>query len=71
MQVNLAKIYTQELQIIGTTGGTVAEMKALLEMMQEHSIHLPTDKIFGIDQMKEAIQAYSGRTNGRILLKVQ
>ncbi len=70
VQVNLAKIYTQELEIIGTTGGTVAEMKVLLEMMQEHSIHLPTDKVFGIDQMKEAIQAYSGRTNGRILLKV-
>jgi NADPH:quinone reductase-like Zn-dependent oxidoreductase len=71
VQVNLAKIYTQELEIIGTTGGTVAEMKALIGLMQEQSIRLPTDKVFGIDHLKEAIQAYSGRTNGRILLRVQ
>lgn len=71
VQVNLAKIYTQEVEIVGTTGGTVAEMKTLLQTMQANGIRLPTDKVFGIDHLKEAIQAYSARTNGRILLKVQ
>jgi NADPH:quinone reductase-like Zn-dependent oxidoreductase len=71
VQLNLAKIYTQEHEIIGSTGGTYAEMNTLIGMMQDHSIKLPTDRVFGVDHLKEAIQAYSGRTNGRILLKIQ
>ncbi|EQD62237.1 alcohol dehydrogenase, partial [mine drainage metagenome] len=68
--VNLAKIYTQEIQLMGTTGGTLSEMRSLLTMMQKHSIQLPTDRTYEMNQLKEAIQAYTGRSQGRILLKM-
>ncbi len=70
VQINLAKMYTQELQLIGTTGGTLSEMRNLLSMMQKHSIKLPIDRTYGLHQLKEAIQAYTGRSQGRILLKI-
>ncbi len=69
-ELNIAKVYTQELQILGSTGGSISEFRELISMMAKEPVSLPTDKIYSIDDIKEAIRSYPERKNGRILLRV-
>ena len=68
--MNLARLYTNEISVLGSTGGTLNEMQELIQIMQEDRITLPVDRIFKISDLKDAVKYYPSRQNGRILLKM-
>ena len=70
VQMNLARLYTNEISVLGSTGGTLNEMQELIQIMQEDRITLPVDRIFKISDLKDAVKYYPSRQNGRILLKM-
>lgn len=69
-EINIAKIYPNEIQIIGSTGGTLLELRELIMIMAENKTQLPTHKIYPLDQIKNAISDFSYRSEGRILISM-
>ena len=67
---DIANIYTNELKIIGSTGGTRKDLSELLDLMQAKHFDLPVYKEFSLWDIKEALHAFRDRINGRIVLNL-
>ncbi len=67
---DIANIYTNELKIIGSTGGTRKDLSELLDLMQAKHFDLPVYREFSLWDIKEALHAFRDRINGRIVLNL-
>ncbi len=70
VELDLRTLYTKELSIIGSTGGTRRELKDLIGLMAGYREKIPVGKIFDLDDLGKAIEAFSTREAGRILIRV-
>jgi D-arabinose 1-dehydrogenase-like Zn-dependent alcohol dehydrogenase len=68
LSFNIAKLYTRELSVIGTTGGTKKELAELIELVQKHDIKSKVWKTYKFGDFKKAIEEYPEK-EGRIVLQ--
>jgi D-arabinose 1-dehydrogenase-like Zn-dependent alcohol dehydrogenase len=68
--LDIARLYTNELEIIGSTGGTRKDLTELLSILEKSNFRLPVYKEYSIWDLKEALYAFKNRINGRIILNL-
>jgi len=62
-------LYTKQIKLIGSTGGTRKEMQELIDMSKE--LKIKVWKKFKLEGIKEALQAlFAKEREGRIILHV-
>ncbi len=69
-ELNIAELYTNELKIIGSTGGTRNDLYELLNILNEKQFILPVYKEYSLWDIKNALIAFKDRVNGRIVLNL-
>ena len=65
---NIPDLYTREKTIIGSTGGALAELHKILEIMKYHQIKIGVDRIFPFDELPEALAYFRDGRNGRVII---
>ena len=71
IKLNLQSLYTRQIKIIGSTGGTRKELQEVIDMAANKEIRVKVWKKFKLDNVKEAIEALSAKErDGRILLDI-
>lgn len=68
--VKISQIYTQELSVKGSTGGTRKELKELIGLTGQFGYRAPVHEKYSLAQLKEAMEAFSSREKGRILIEM-
>src|SRR5919107_648732 len=69
VKLNVQALYSKQIKLIGSTGGTTRELKELIDNHDE--LQLKVWKRFDLDNVQEALQAlFSKERSGRILLGV-
>jgi D-arabinose 1-dehydrogenase-like Zn-dependent alcohol dehydrogenase len=69
VKLNIQSLYSKQVRLIGSTGGTRKEITELIDMSKE--LKTRAWKKFMLDEAKEALQAlFDKERDGRILLKV-
>ncbi|MFZ0697205.1 MAG: zinc-binding dehydrogenase, partial [Nitrososphaeraceae archaeon] len=71
IKLNLHSLYTKQIKLIGSTGGSRGEMQEVIDMATSKQLKVKVWKKFKLDNVKEAIQALSSKQrDGRILLDI-
>jgi NADPH:quinone reductase-like Zn-dependent oxidoreductase len=71
IKLNLQSLYTRQIKLIGSTGGTRRELQEVIEMAANKEIRVKIWKKFKLDNVKEAREALSAKErDGRILLEI-
>ena len=71
IKLNLQSLYTRQIKLIGSTGGTRRELQEVIDMAANKEIRVKVWKKLKLDNVKEAIEALSAKErDGRILLKI-
>ncbi len=65
---NIADLYTKEKTIIGSTGGSITELKRLLDIMKYHQLRVPVARTFPFHDLPEALKYFKTRKNGRVIV---
>ena len=69
VKLNVQSLYTKQIKLIGSTGGTRKEMQELIDMSKE--LKIKVWKKFKLEGIKEALQAlFAKEREGRIILHV-
>ena len=69
--VVIPMIFLKQLDILGTTMGTPDEFKAMLHFYEKNKIHPVIDKVFSLEQIKEAHEYMEkGNQFGKIVLEI-
>ncbi len=69
VKLNVQALYSKQIKLIGSTGGTRRELKDLIE--NHDNIQVKTWKRFDLDNIQQALQALSSKErSGRILLDI-
>ncbi len=68
--LDIANVYTNELEIIGSTGGTRKDLSELLGILDKSNFRLPVYKEYSMWDIKDALYAFKDRVNGRIILNL-
>jgi NADPH:quinone reductase-like Zn-dependent oxidoreductase len=69
VKLNVQSLYSKQIKLIGSTGGTRKEFTELIDMSKE--LKTRVWKKFTLDEAKEALQAlFSKDRDGRILINV-
>jgi D-arabinose 1-dehydrogenase-like Zn-dependent alcohol dehydrogenase len=69
VKLNVQSLYSKQIRLIGSTGGTRKEITEIIDMSKE--LKTRVWKIFTLDEAKEALEAlFSKERDGRILLNV-
>jgi NADPH:quinone reductase-like Zn-dependent oxidoreductase len=69
VKLNIQSLYSRQIKLIGSTGGTRRELKELID--NHDKLQLKVWKRFDLDNVQEALQAlFSKERSGRILLDV-
>jgi D-arabinose 1-dehydrogenase-like Zn-dependent alcohol dehydrogenase len=69
VKLNVQSLYSKQIRLIGSTGGTRKEFAELIDMSKE--LKTRVWKKFTLDEAKEALQALSSKErDGRILINV-
>jgi NADPH:quinone reductase-like Zn-dependent oxidoreductase len=69
VKLNVQSLYSKQIKLIGSTGGTRKEMQELIDISPELKIRVW--KKFDLENVKEALQAlFAKERNGRILLTI-
>lgn len=69
-KLDLGKIYTEELKIVGSTGGTPAEFQELLKIASTAGLRVRVHRTMDIWDIKNAISEYEKIRDGRLLLRI-
>ncbi|PQO46208.1 zinc-binding dehydrogenase [Blastopirellula marina] len=70
-KLNLFKVFWNQLKLIGTTMGSPADFRGMLELVDKHEIHPMIDQVFSLAQGNEAIaRMEQGQQFGKIVLKI-
>lgn len=70
-EIDIGKLYTRELRIIGSTGGSRMDLNELLSIADKENLRVQVDKIFPLSDIKSALNYFSGKRKGRVLLSFQ
>jgi NADPH:quinone reductase-like Zn-dependent oxidoreductase len=71
IKLNLQSLYTRQIKLIGSTGGTRRELQEIIDMAANKEIRVKIWKKFKLANVKEAIEALSAKErDGRILLEI-
>jgi NADPH:quinone reductase-like Zn-dependent oxidoreductase len=71
IKLNLQSLYTKQIKLIGSTGGTRRELQEVIDLATNKYLKVKVWKKFKLDNVKEAIQALSSKErDGRILLDI-
>ena len=71
IKLNLQSLYTRQIKLIGSTGGTRRELQEVIDMAANKEIRVKIWKKLKLDNVKEAIEALSAKErDGRILLEI-
>ena len=69
VKLNVQSLYSKQIKLIGSTGGTRKEMQELIDMSPELKIRVW--KKFDLEDVKEALQSlFTKERDGRILLNI-
>ena len=69
VKLNVQSLYSKQIKLIGSNGGTRKDMTEVIDMSKELKIRVW--KKFTLDEAKEALQAlFAKKRDGRILLNV-
>ena len=69
VKLNVQSLYSKQIRLIGSTGGTRKDFTELIDMSKE--LKKRVWKKFTLDEAKEALQAlFSKERDGRILINV-
>jgi NADPH:quinone reductase-like Zn-dependent oxidoreductase len=69
VKLNVQSLYSKQIKLIGSTGGTRKEMQELIDISPELKVRVW--KKFDLENVKEALQAlFSKERDGRILLTI-
>lgn len=69
-KVDIANLYTREMRIIGSTGGTRKDLHDLLSIMKRHPMKAPVSKKFSLSNISEALEYYTENRDGRIVIEI-
>jgi NADPH:quinone reductase-like Zn-dependent oxidoreductase len=68
---DLRRLFIRQLQVLGSTLGTVTELHQLLAFCQRHGVRPVIDQTFGLDDVHAALDRLeSGRQFGKIALEI-
>jgi NADPH:quinone reductase-like Zn-dependent oxidoreductase len=71
IKLNLQSLYTRQVKLIGSTGGTRRELQEVIDMAANKEIRVKVWKKLKLDKVKEAVEALSAKErDGRILLEI-
>ena len=71
IKLNLQSLYTRQIKLIGSTGGTRKELQEVIDMAADKEIRVKIWKELKLDNVKEVIEALSAKErDGRILLEI-
>lgn len=68
--LDIATLYTREIQIVGSTGGTRNDLMELLKIMETNQFRVPVAKKFKLEEIKDAISYYETVRDGRVLIEI-
>lgn len=68
--LDIAKLYTSEISILGSTGGSLRDLSALLNIARNHELRAPVSTTFKLQETGKAMEEFEKIRNGRILLQV-
>lgn len=68
--LDIANVYTNELEIIGSTGGTRKDLTELMQILEKSNFRLPVYKEYSLWDIKDALHAFKDRVNGRIVFNL-
>ncbi|GGJ97801.1 alcohol dehydrogenase [Lentibacillus kapialis] len=71
IELNLRKFFYGQYKLIGTTMGSQEELRAMLELVDEHQIHPIVDRTYTLDEAHDAM-AYlkASKQFGKVALKI-
>ena len=67
--IDIGRIYTNELSIMGSTGGSRKDMKELIDLASERKLKVKIDRIFKHDELKDALVYFGKPRDGRVLIR--
>ncbi len=68
--MDIAGIYTNEIEIYGSTGGSRLDLYELLNIMSTHKFSLPVYKEYSLWDIKDAFNDFKNGENGRIIFNL-
>ncbi len=68
--IDIANIYTNEIEIYGSTGGSRLDLFELLTIMGTRKFTLPVYKEYSLWDIKEALNDFKNRETGRIIFNL-
>ena len=66
--IDISKIYTNEISIIGSTGGSRQDMGELIDLALGRNLKVKIDRIFKFEQLKDALVYFGKPRDGRVLI---
>ena len=70
VKLNVQSLYTKQIKLIGSTGGTRNELRELIDIASNDGLKVKVWKILKLDNVKEALQGLFAKDRvGRILLE--
>ena len=66
--LDIAKLYTSEMSIIGSTGGSLKDMTNLLRITENHELKAPVASRMQMKDVRKAMEEFEKIRNGRLLL---
>ena len=71
VKLNVQSLYTKQIKLIGSTGGTRNELRELIDIASTDGLKVKVWKKLKLDNVKEALQGlFANDRDGRILLEV-
>jgi NADPH:quinone reductase-like Zn-dependent oxidoreductase len=71
VKLNVQALYSQQIKLIGSTGGTIKELQELIDISSSKQLKVRVWKKFNLEDAKEAIQSlFAKERDGRILLDI-
>jgi NADPH:quinone reductase-like Zn-dependent oxidoreductase len=71
VKLNVRALYTNQIKLIGSTGGTRKEIQELIDISSKEGLKVKVWKKFKLADLKEALKAlFAKERSGRILLEV-
>lgn len=68
--LDLARLYTTEIGIIGSTGGSTQDLSDLLRIAKHHELRAPVASKFKLGEIKKAMEEFEKIRDGRVILEV-
>jgi NADPH:quinone reductase-like Zn-dependent oxidoreductase len=69
VKLNVRSLYTRQIKLIGSTGGTRKELHQLIDLAGQANLRVKVWKKFKLDEVRDALQAlFANERDGRIFL---